>query len=214
MTRRFLLSLFLAFALIAPSAQAEVPHADAEAFVVDLAENGLGLLTDENKSVAEKRDLVESIVREKFAVEVIASFALGRYRRQVSDEQFEEYTGVLIDYLLATWFGQLVDVSNVNLSVAGVDDGPNAHALVNTNFDRPGESPLRVTWWLKTVEDEIRITDIRAEGASLTLTTQEQIVSLMRREGYDGLLKTLRDKIEEAEAKRAAEDAAEETTSG
>lgn len=208
MIRRFLLSLFFVCALAVPAAQAEVPHAEAEAFVVDLTENGLGLLTDDSISITEKRGLVEKIVREKFAVEVIAGFALGRYRRQVSDEQFDEYTAVLIDYLLATWFSQLVDVSEVNLSIAGVDDGPNDHALVSTNFDRPGESPLRVTWWLKAVEDEIRITDIRAEGASLTLTTQEQVVSLMRRQGYDGLLQTLRDKIAEAEAKREAEDAA------
>jgi len=205
MIRRVFLPLCLALALFAPAAHAEIPHADAEAFVTDLAENGLGLLTDESLSDDEKQAHVEKIVRESFAVEVIAGYALGRYRRQLSDEQFDEYTGVLIDYLLATWFSRLVDVSEVNLTLAGTEDGPNAHALVNTTFDRPNESPLRVTWWLKAVDGEIRITDVRAEGASLTLTTQENVVSLMRRKGYDGLLEEMRAKIREAEEKRETE---------
>lgn len=187
---------------LAGPAVAATSTSGAQSFLETFTKRGLGIFGDQSLDTAAKRTKVRSMIDEGFDVEAIARDVLSRHYKGLTDPQRAEYHALYTDYVLATYFKQLVDFGNLNLAFLETNAAQNGDALVNTRADRPSGKPLRLQWRVRADDaGRFRIVDIIAEGVSIAVTQRSDFNAVMANKGFDGLIAALQQKIKETEVK-------------
>lgn len=197
MTRRlFVLAFASLFALSAP-ARADVAPQAAIDFVTTVANEGLSSLNDASLDAGQKRERVSALIRDRFDLQGIAQFVIGRYFNQLTEAQKDEFSNLYFDYVMELYFSRLINVGQVDIAVDGVGAATNGDALVTTQFARSGrdDQPLRVIWRIRDAGEALRISDIQTEGVSLAVTQRSEFTAVYRSKGYEGLIQAMRQKI-------------------
>ncbi len=180
----------LAFAVAAPlglaalpaSAQAVRGHGDptAEAFVQSEASKGVAILNDHSLSVSAKKQAFYGFVNQTADVPRITSFVLGRYRRQVSPAQYQQFSEVFRQYADGVYESRLGDYHGEKLQVTGSLVHAPGDVVVSslvTGGDFKGQ-PV-VNWRVLRGPDGWKIVDVQAQGVWLAVVEQQDFTSTL-----------------------------------
>ncbi len=172
-------------------------QASASAFVQDLADRAVANLTDAERSSEEREDRIRELFRQGFAVRGIAKFTLGRYWRSASEEQRREYLALFEDVIVDAWAARFTKYSGQRFEIreeSRVSGGGVPVVIVRSLIWASPESPIRVNWRVASAGEIYKITDVIVEGISMATTQRDEFASLVRKDGLNGLLASLREK--------------------
>ena len=82
------------------SVQASTTYDDSGAFVKALGDRAINLLTQSQVSDEEQETRFRLLLREGFAVDKIGRFVLGKYRRNATSEELDEFLKLFEDYIV------------------------------------------------------------------------------------------------------------------
>ncbi len=197
--RHFVLAVLAATGLRATGSRAARPDRAAN-FIRQLGHDLPGVVGDAATD-AEKRRRLESFLVRVVDVDAMARFCLGRYWRQATPAQQQEYRRLFLRVLdnavlvrLGSYGGSTGKVTML-AEISG-PDGIHVPTIVQTG-DAP---PVRVTWLVETGAGEagaspFRILDVEAEGISMRLSLRSDYTSFIGRNGgnLDLFLRALRE---------------------
>ena len=190
--------IVLALLFVAPAARAD-GHLDASVtFINSLSDRAITTLTDSEITADERRSQFRNLFREGFAVDGIARFALGRYWRNASKQEREEYLVLFEDVIVTTWADRFSLYSGQSFEVRGAtnepSNGPEKVALVSSQFFTSPTSPVQIKWRVASQGDVIKIVDVKVEGISMANTQRDEFNSVIRNNGrkLSSLLERLR----------------------
>jgi phospholipid transport system substrate-binding protein len=196
--RRLLLALFAAGLLplgwraadAAPSAE------DARALIEKVSAKVLAILSDQALSDRQKFDALVELLDGPIDLDLVARLILGRHWRTADDAQRQEYLALFRDYALANLASKLHLYRGQSFEVTGARVVSDKDALVTSRILGNGEPPLQVDWRLREREGAAPVTiDLIVEGVSLIVTLRSEFGSVIERQGFDGLLVELRQRI-------------------
>ncbi len=180
----------LALAVAAPLALAAQPaaaqairgHGDpgAEAFVQSEASKGVAILNDRSLGISAKKQAFYGFVNQTADVPRITSFVLGRYRRQVSQAQYQQFAEVFRDYADSVYESRLGDYHGEKLQVTGSLARAPGDVVVSslvTGGDFKGQ-PV-VNWRVLKGPDGWKIVDVQAQGVWLAVVEQQDFTSTL-----------------------------------
>jgi phospholipid transport system substrate-binding protein len=183
MTRRSLLtSLFVLIATASLAAPPPVNPADAAAFMNQLWNRAVEVLNNKaDPAVREAR--FRQLFHEDFDCPGIARFVLGRYWRNASEEQQQEFVKLFEDYVVFVYTARLANFGGETFKIRGSrSDGDGV--IVSTDVISPGSaSPLRLDWRLVTDNGGYKINDVIVEGVSMMVTQRSEFASVVQRNG-------------------------------
>lgn len=186
-----ILAVMLLVVLAPVSARAG--QADAEAFILKLADRALALVTDRSSSMGEKRARFDELLADTFDMEGIGRFLLGRYWRTTPEDVQREYLKAFTENIVYTYTARFDEYSGQKLKVDGSrEDGQ--FTLVNSRIVDPKGSPdVRVEWRLIQAGNAFKVTDVVIEGVSMSVTQRQEYASLIQSNGGDvkALIKAL-----------------------
>nr|WP_294505923.1 ABC transporter substrate-binding protein [uncultured Rhodopila sp.] len=198
MTRRRALVALLALALSAPilgaGARAQTNLAAAAAFMRQVG-GELGTIFGSAASGAEKQQQLQSLIDRTVAVDTIARFCLGRFRREASPSQQRAYMQLFHSVLVREVVVRLGDYAREDVHVAVGHPEQNGEDIdVPSTVDRTGKPPARVTWVLQQDGGGFKIIDLLAEGVSMRLTVRSDYDSFLTShdDNLEALLSALR----------------------
>ena len=185
------------------TAQAQTYVTGASEFVTALADEAITTLSENKLSTDERRQRFRSLFQEGFAVAGIARFALGRYWRNASDSERDEYVRLFEDVIVNVWADRFADYSGQEFAItdaksAGSGRGDEQAALVRSVFWSSPDSPVRIDWRVANRGEIYKITDVLVEGVSMASTHRDEFTAVVRREGVRGLLSELRQRRDES----------------
>lgn len=186
----------LAATALLPGSPVAQPSSFA-AFIQRLGDDAIALLEQKGITPSEAENNVRRLLRTGFAVPQIGRFVMGRYWRDMSAAQRDQYLNLFEDYIVKTYASKLSLYAGVRFQVTGErPDGDGA--VVNTEVRTPDGTPLNVQWRMRTVQDQPQIIDVVIEGVSMALTQQSEFASVIRQNGgdIDALVNELRRKVE------------------
>ncbi len=126
----------------------------------------------------------------------IARFVLGRYWRNASEEEQQEFVKLFENYVVFVYTARLSNFGGQTFKVRGSrSDGDGV--IVSTEIFNPGNSsPLRIDWRLVTDNGVYKINDVIVEGISMMVTQRSEFASVVQRHGghLRGLLTMMREK--------------------
>jgi phospholipid transport system substrate-binding protein len=174
----------------APSAES------ARALIEEVSAEVLTILSDQSRGSRQKFDDLVVLLEEPIDLDLVARLILGRYWRTTDDGQRQQYLQLFREYALANLASKLHLYQGQSFEVTGAKVVSDQDALVTSRILSAGEPPLQVDWRLRQRSDGDLVTiDLIVEGVSLIVTLRSEFASVIERQGFDGLLAELRNRI-------------------
>lgn len=198
-SRRFVLCCGTATLLLAGSARGARAEEEtaARALVERLGGQVIAMLAEGGQSQAVLEQRLGELLRTEFDLPLLARLALGVEYRRMSAPQKAEYERLFGQLVLKTYSQRLRAYSGERLEILGTS-ASGEDVLVRTEIRRPADTPIRVDWRVRRLGGAPRVIDMVVEGASFVVTQRSEFLAITRQQGIDGLIETLRGRLEAA----------------
>jgi phospholipid transport system substrate-binding protein len=204
MTRRLLLIALTLLGIAASLPKADA--ADANAFMNELWSRAVEVLS-KKAPLTERLARFRQLFQSDFDGPGIARFVLGRYWRNASQQEQQEFLKLFEDYVVYVYGTRLSNFSGERFKIRGSRADENG-TIVSTEILSPGgEGPIKVDWRLVTENGAFKINDVIIEGISMMVTQRSEFASVIQRHGgqVGGLLDLMRQKTNTASAAGAVQ---------
>jgi len=112
---------------------------------------------------------------------------LGKYRKNITDEQLKEYLNLFEKYFLKSFTSRLTDYSNPKIEVVSTEVINDNYVMVKSLLIATDQKPeVKIDWRVYTKNpDKPLIRDLIIEGLSLARTQKEEFGSVIESNSGD-----------------------------
>jgi len=179
-SRRFLLAGFAGIASIPARAQ-QMDITRATAFVDRAGQDLVNAINDPRLNQAQRRDKVASILRNAIDIDGTGRFILGRYVRQASPAELQDYQKLFDEIIIRNLSARFGEYRGVKFSLGRSQQRTEEDALVSTLIERPNNPSFTLDWRVADINGQPKVVDVIAEGTSLRLTTRSEYAAVIQR---------------------------------
>ena len=142
--------------------------------------------------------LVNEVVLPHFDFSAMTDLALGQYKDKVNAEQRPTIVEEFRLLLVRTYSSALLEYTDqqlIYLPMEGLEaDGK---VMVRTEVEQAGGFPIPINYTLRLGEDGWKVFDISVDEVSLVTNYRSSFARAIKKNGVDGLIKTLQDRNQE-----------------
>lgn len=202
LSRRLLLAGLAGFASSPAHAQ-QMDIARATAFVDKAGKDLVNAINDQRLNQTQRRDRVASILRNAIDIEGTGRFILGRYVRQATPTELQDYLKLFDEIIIRNLSSRFGEYRGVKFSLGRSQQRTEEDALVSTLVERPNTPSFTLDWRVADINGQPRVVDVIAEGTSLRLTTRSEYAAVIQRNGgrVAALLDAMRGQIAQLAAR-------------
>jgi phospholipid transport system substrate-binding protein len=168
--------------LLSTSARAQqMDITRATAFVDRAGQDLVNAINDPRLNQTQRRDRVASILRNAIDIEGTGRFILGRYVRQASPAELQDYQKLFDEIIIRNLSARFGEYRGVKFSLGRSQQRTEEDALVSTLIERPNSPSFTLDWRVAEINGQPRVVDVIAEGTSLRLTTRSEYAAVIQR---------------------------------
>src|SRR5262249_43824819 len=132
-------------------------------------------------------------------VDGVAKFCLGRFWRNASSQQQQNYMALFHQVLVNNITSKLGEYRGVHFTMGRAQQRDD-NVVVSTVVDRPNNPPTNVDWIVSSRGGGPKIIDVVAEGTSLRLTQRSDYASYLshNNDNIDALINAMRQQVAQA----------------
>jgi phospholipid transport system substrate-binding protein len=201
-SRRFLLAGFAGLASLPARAQ-QMDITRATAFVDRAGQDLVNAINDPRLNQTQRRDKVGGILRSAIDIEGTGRFILGRYVRQASPAELQDYLKLFDEIIIRNLSARFGEYRGVKFSLGRSQQRTEEDALVSTLVERPNSPAFTLDWRVADINGQPKVVDVIAEGTSLRLTTRSEYAAVIQRNSgrVASLLEAMRGQIAQLAAR-------------
>ena len=186
----------LTFLIIIFSNVTKVHSIEADVFIQSTVNRAAQTLGG-NLTKEERVEKLKDIARETVDIEGIGFYSLGSNRKNLTDDQLNEYKKVFSEYFLKSFSSRLAEYSNPEIEVNSKKVIDENYTIVSSTLAGTDSRPeVKIEWRVYTKNPEnLLIRDLIIEGLSLARTQKEEFSSIINSNDgkIEALLKNLSD---------------------
>ena len=197
MKKKFFIIIFLIFSL---SQKSYGYSSDPKQFISEIVEEAKKILVATNSKEFKTKKLSEMALN-TVDIKGVAYYSLGKYRKEMNDEQLNKYLSLFEKYFLKSFTSRLADYSDPKIDVLSIEVLNPKYTIVRSLLIAPDKKPeVKIEWRVYTKNpDKPLIRDLIIEGLSLARTQKEEFASVI--ESNNGDFTKLFDTLKEFAAK-------------
>ena len=140
---------------------------------------------------------LKEIAEKTVDIKGLASYTIGKKRKELSPEELEKYEELFEKYFLKSFTSRLTDYSDPKINVLSADVKSEKYTIVKTMLVKTDKKPeVKIDWRVYTKNpDNPLIRDLIVEGLSLARTQKEEFSSILS--ANDGDINALFKKLAE-----------------
>ncbi len=146
-----------------------------------------------SKNISKEEKILElkSIAKETVDIKGVGFYSLGSARKELNENQKEEYFKLFENYFLKSFSSRLSEYTNPKIEVNGKNKLNENYTIVNSLLIGTSERPeVKIDWRVYTKNpDNPLIRDLIIEGLSLARTQKEEFASILN--SNDGEIESL-----------------------
>ncbi|MGE4218488.1 MAG: phospholipid-binding protein MlaC [Alphaproteobacteria bacterium] len=193
--------LLLILSAWVPAAAAAPAEKGAEGFIQSLADDAIALLNNKNDNLTDREDRFRTMLREQFMMDNIGRFAAGNYWREMSAQQQAEYQDLFSEWVLKTYARRLGGYSGERFRVLNSVPATRDDIFVRSEIEGGRNAvPVKCDWRVRPVDGNFKIVDVVVEGVSMAVTQKQEFGAILARDGVNGLIGMLRDRLAQMSA--------------
>ncbi len=149
--------------------------------------NEASMILSGNDPVESKIIKLNNIAETNVDIEGIGMYTLGKYRKNLNEDQRIKYKKLFKSYFLKSFSSRLVDYSDPKISVVSKKKINEKYTIVNTVLEETTKNPeIKIDWRIYTKNpDRPIIRDLIVEGLSLARTQKEEFKSIIQNNNGD-----------------------------
>ncbi len=195
--KRIFLS-FLTFLFVSTSLEikAVAYSSDPQQFISEIIDEAKVILSS-GFSQETKAEKLSEIALKTVDIKGLASYTIGKKRKELSPEELEKYEELFEKYFLKSFTSRLTDYSDPKINVLSSDVKNEKYTIVKTMLVKTDKKPeVKIDWRVYTKNpDNPLIRDLIVEGLSLARTQKEEFSSILSANNND--INALFKKLEE-----------------
>ena len=153
----------------------------ATAFVDRAGQDLVDAINDPRLNQTQRRDKVASVLRYAIDIEGTGRFILGRYVRQASPAELQDYLKLFDEIIIRNLSARFGEYRGVKFSLGRSQQRTEEDALVSTLIERPSNPSFTLDWRVAEINGQPKVVDVIAEGTSLRLTTRSEYAAVIQR---------------------------------
>ena len=171
--------------LVLPLLDARANAQTAMHFVDQMSSEGLGLLSNGSLSKEQKKAHFKKLLQNNFDMNTISRFAVGRYWRQMTPAQQQEYRSLFENMLVNVYADRFDDYQGEKLEVTDAIVLSDKDTLVKSRIVSASGNgtPVEVDWRVRFRDGRYRVIDVIVAGVSMSVTQRSDFSSLIQRGG-------------------------------
>ena len=190
------------FAGVLPGAPAQAAELDPTETIKKTVDRVIDVLNDPDiqgpEYRGERKQRVFAVIDPVFDFDELSMRTLGRYWRDRTTEEKEEFVEVYTEFLKNFYFDK-VDTHETEKIIYGDELRRGGRAEVRTRVVTPKGTEVPIDYRLKNVDGGWLVYDVVIEGVSLVRSYRSQFGDAIRSSSFDNLMKELREKLKEGE---------------
>jgi phospholipid transport system substrate-binding protein len=181
-----------ALGLAAPSAHA---GGSAEEFIQTRQAQVTALLRQAQTGQRDKQ--VAGVLDGMIAYDELAKRSLAAHWGDLSDAQHKEFTDILKRLVQRSYEKNIKNIIEYRVEYLG-EENASEGVIVHTRASsdqKPQEEPITIDYQLTASGSTFKVVDIVTEGSSLVNNYKNQFHRIIQKDGYDTLVKRMKDKL-------------------
>ena len=144
--------------------------------------NEASVILSSSDPVESKIIKLNNIAEKNVDIDGIGMYTLGKYRKNLTEDQRIKYKKLFKSYFLKSFSSRLVDYSDPKISVISEKKVNEKYTIVNTLLEETSKNPeIKIDWRIYTKNPERPlIRDLMVEGLSLARTQKEEFKSILQ----------------------------------
>jgi len=197
MKKNFFIIIFFLFSLTQKSYGYS---SDPKQFISEIVDEAKKILVNSNSKEFKTKKLSEMALK-TVDIKGVAYYSIGKYRKNLNDEQLNKYLSLFEKYFLKSFTSRLTDYSDPKINVIGTEVLNPKYTIVKSILLATDKKPeVKIEWRVYTKNPEKPlIRDLIIEGLSLARTQKEEFASVI--ESNNGDVTKLFDTLKEFIAK-------------
>ena len=181
----FIIVFFVFFSFILPN-KSNAYSSDPKQFIAEIVAEAKEILVETNSQEFKTKKLSEMALK-TVDIKGIGYYTLGNYRKELSDDQKEEYSVLFEQYFLKSFTSRLTDYSDPKIDVLSVEVLNPKYTIVKSLLLATDKKPeVKIEWRVYTKNpDKPLIRDLIIEGLSLARTQKEEFASVIESNNGD-----------------------------
>ena len=177
MKKKFFITIFFILTIAQTSSSYST---DPKQFITEIVEEAKNILSESNSKEFKTKKLSE-VALKTVDINGIAYYSLGKYRKQLNEEQLKEYLRLFEKYFIKSFTSRLSDYSDPKIDVLSVDVINEKYAIVKSVLVATDKKPeVKIEWRVYTKDpNKPLIRDLIIEGLSLARTQKEEFASVI-----------------------------------
>ena len=165
-------------------------------FIQTIVDDAKQILVATNTKEYKSIKLIE-IAKEKVDIQGIGNYSIGKYRKQLNEDQKNEYNALFEKYFLKSFTSRLSDYSDPKIKVISSEVINKNYTIVSSILEATTQKPeVKINWRVYTKDPEnLKIRDLIIEGISHARTQKEEFSSII--DSNSGNINSLFSKLEE-----------------
>ena len=154
---------------------------DPYSFVQETADRASEAL-NKRQSKEEKMEILKTIAKETVDIRGIGFYSLGKHRKNMSDQNKEEYLEIFNKYFLKTFSSRLAEYTDPRIRVDSQKKLNEKYTMVSSTLLATEDKPeINIDWRVVTKDpDNPLIIDVIIEGVSLAKVQKEEFNSIIQ----------------------------------
>jgi phospholipid transport system substrate-binding protein len=142
--------------------------------------------------------LVDDVVLPHFDFTAMTDLALGNYKDEVSVEQKPTIVSEFRQLLVRTYSSALLEYTDQELIYLPMEGNEaDGEVIVRTEIEQAGGFPIPINYRLRLGDDGWKVFDISVDEVSLVTNYRSSFARAIKKQGVDGLIKTLQERNQE-----------------
>ncbi len=181
----FIIIFFIFFNLFNPEKSYSY-SSDPKQFITEIVNEAKKILVETNSKEYKEKKLSE-IALKTADIKGIGYYTLGKYRKNLNEEDLKKYTELFEKYFLKSFTSRLTDYSDPKIEVHSVEVLNPKYTIVKSLLLATEKKPeVRIDWRVYTKDPENPlIRDLIVEGLSLARTQKEEFSSVIESNNGD-----------------------------
>ena len=181
----FIIVFFIFFSIILPN-KSNAYSSDPKQFISEVVAKAKKILVATNSQEFKTKEL-SKMAMETVDIQGIGYYTLGNYRKELSDDQKEEYSVLFEKYFLKSFTSRLTDYSDPKIDVLSAEILNSKYTIVKSLLLATDKKPeVKIEWRVYTKNpDKPLIRDLIIEGLSLARTQKEEFASVIESNNGD-----------------------------
>ena len=159
---------------------------DPKQFIQEIVDEAKKILVATNTKEFKTKKLSEMALK-TVDIRGVAYYTLGKYRKELNEDQMEEYLRLFEKYFLKSFTSRLTDYSDPKIDVLSADVLNPKYTIVKSLLIATDKKPeVNIEWRVYTKNpDKPLIRDLIIEGLSLARTQKEEFASVIESNNGD-----------------------------